>query len=69
MSLPTKLTETLLRLPESDRLDLARYLVESIGNPQSVPATNEAVVHRLEDLASEKVSALSEEEFRAELSK
>jgi hypothetical protein len=69
MSLPTKLTETLLRLPEADRLDLARFLVESIGSPEGAGPTMEEAVRRLEELVSGGAEALSEEEFRAEVSR
>ncbi|MCI0536798.1 MAG: addiction module protein [Verrucomicrobiales bacterium] len=69
MALPTKLRDTLLRLPEADRLDLARFLVESIGSPESGGPTMEEAVRRLEELVSGDTEALSEEEFRAELAK
>jgi hypothetical protein len=69
MSLPDKLTEVLLRLPEAERLDLARFLVESIGAPEAAGPTMEEAVRRLEELVSGSAQALTEEEFRAELSK
>jgi hypothetical protein len=69
MSLPTKLTEVLLRLPEADRLELARFLVESIGASDVDAPTMEEAVRRLEELVSGSSEGLSEEEFCAELSK
>ena len=69
MSLPKKLTETLLRLPEADRLDLARLLVESVGSCESAGPTMDEAVRRLEELVSGGAEPLSEEEFRAEFSK
>jgi hypothetical protein len=50
-------------------LDLARLLVESIGSPEASTSSMEDVVRRLEDLISGKAKALSEEEFRRELSR
>ena len=67
MTLPAKLTDALLGLPEMERLELASVLVESIGSPER-PAPSEAV-QRLEDLVSGKAKSLSEEEFRRELSR
>jgi putative addiction module component (TIGR02574 family) len=69
MSLPVKVTEALLRLSEAERLELARFLIESIGMPETASPTMEEAVRRLEELVSGRVEALSEEEFRAELAR
>jgi hypothetical protein len=56
-----------LELPSEDRLDLARRLVESVVEPASL---NEAVtegLRRIEDIATERVRGLTEEEYRATL--
>ena len=62
-----EVNRTVLELPLEDRLELARRLVESVVSPA---ALNEAVnegIRRIEDLASGRVSGLTEEEFRAAL--
>jgi hypothetical protein len=69
MSLSPKITDALLRLPEADRVDLARSLVESLGSPEVGGPTVEQAVSRLEELVSGRVAPLTEEEFRAEISK
>ena len=68
VTLPAKLTDALLELPETDRLELARVLVESVGGPEESAVSLEEVVRRLEDLVTGKAQALSEDEFRRELS-
>ena len=61
------LTRFALELPPEERLDLARRLIESVVTPASL---NEAIttgIRRIEDLATERVDGLNEEEFRAAL--
>ena len=69
MTLPAKLTDALLGLPEMERLELARVLVESIGSPERPAPSMEEAVQRLEYLVSGKARSLSAEEFRRELSR
>ena len=67
MTLPSTVTDALLAMPETDRLELARALVESIGSDEPQHPTMEEAVRRLEDLATGKAKPLSEEEFRRQL--
>jgi len=56
-----------MELSPEDRLELARRLVESVVWPAKV---NEAVaqgIRRIEDLATGRVTGLTEEQFRAAL--
>ena len=56
-----------LDLPVEDRLELARRLVESVVWPA---ALNEAVaegIRRIEDVATGRTQAITEEQFRAAL--
>lgn len=65
--LKADLTETVLALPAEDRLELARRIVESVVLPAEL---NEAVargISRIEDVATGRVEALTEEQFRAAL--
>ena len=68
--IPQTVTETVLELPEQERLALARLLVESI--PGSESQTEDAAmlreaIQRIEDLMAGRVRGLSEEEFRRAL--
>jgi len=61
------LSRAALELPAEERLELARWLVESMVAP---PALNEAVVEgirRIEDIATGRVKGLTEEQFREAL--
>jgi hypothetical protein len=61
------LTKTALELPLEDRLELARRLVESVVAPSILnPAVMEGI-QRIEDMASGRVTGLTEEQFRAAL--
>ena len=60
-------TRMALELPPEERLELARRLVESVVAP--VPF-NEAVtegIRRIEDVATGRVNALTEEQYRSAL--
>lgn len=61
------LSTAALELPADERLELARRLVESVITPASL---NEAVadgIRRIEDVATGRVTGLTEEQFRAAL--
>ncbi len=60
-------SRTVLELPVEDRLELARRLVESVVWPA---ALNEAVaegIRRIEDVATGRIQAMTEDQFRAAL--
>ena len=60
-------SRTVLDLPVEDRLELARRLVESVVWPA---ALNEAVaegIRRIEDVATGRIQAMTEDQFRAAL--
>jgi hypothetical protein len=65
--LSSEITESLLALPEADRLDLARTLIASIAAPEIVSDSIAEGVHRLEEVVEGKVGGLSEEAFRQAL--
>ena len=58
-----ELEKSALQLPVAERLQLARRLVESIGDSQTEDVAIEEGICRMEDLASGKVKGLSMEEF------
>lgn len=62
--LPSQITETVLALPEADRLELARRIVESVAAERDVAGMVADGARRIEDVVSGKVRGLSEEEFR-----
>ena len=53
-----------LELPIEERLQLARRLIESIGDGHTEQAAIDEGIRRIEDVASGKVRGLTEEEFR-----
>jgi hypothetical protein len=62
-----ELTESILALPEAERLELARSIVESLTHvEESTPEVARGVM-RLEELVLGKVRPLSETEYRASL--
>ncbi|MBI5775552.1 MAG: addiction module protein [Verrucomicrobia bacterium] len=63
----TQLAETVMALPETERLELARRIVESLAeNPGSAQRIAEGV-RRIEEVAAGAVSGLDEAQFRAAL--
>jgi hypothetical protein len=62
--IPNQITESVLALPESDRLDLARRIVESVAAERRVADLVSEGVRRIEDVVTGKVRGLSEEEYR-----
>jgi hypothetical protein len=53
-----------LELPAEERLDLARRLIESVVTPESLTGAISDGIQRIEDVATGRVKALSEEEYR-----
>jgi hypothetical protein len=62
--IPNQITESVLALPESDRLELARRIVESIAAERRVADLVSDGVRRIEEVVTGKVRGLSEEEYR-----
>ncbi|HUG11831.1 MAG TPA: addiction module protein [Opitutaceae bacterium] len=62
--IPSQITKTVLALPESERLELARRIVESVSTERETAGLIADGVRRIEDVASGKVRGLSEEEYR-----
>ncbi len=62
-----ELTQAALTLSIEDRLELARRLVESAVQPEPVNADLQRGIQRIEDVASGKVTGLTEEQFQAAL--
>jgi hypothetical protein len=58
-----EIEQSALQLSWEERLQLARRLIESVGDSQAESAAVEEGVQRLEDLATGKVIGLSKEEF------
>ena len=65
--IPNQITESVLALPESDRLDLARRIVESVATERRISELVSDGVRRIEDVITGKVRGLSEEEHRRAL--
>jgi putative addiction module component (TIGR02574 family) len=62
--IPNQITESVLALPEGDRLELARRIVESVAAERHVSELVSEGVRRIEDIVTGKVRGLSEEEYR-----
>lgn len=62
--IPNQITESVFALPESDRLELARRIVESVAAERRVADFVSEGVRRIEDVVTGKVRGLSEEEYR-----
>jgi hypothetical protein len=65
--IPSQITESVLALPEGDRLELARRIVESIAAEHSADQLIADGVKRIEQVVMGEVRALNEEEFRRAL--
>ena len=63
----TEVVQSALALPEAERLELARRLIESIAAEEQMNELLQRGVRRIEDVIQGKVTPLSEEEFRAAL--
>jgi len=70
---PMEVAHSALALPEAERLELARRLIESIasaGSKGSMAETDPLIaqgVRRIEDVVSGKVIPLNEEQYRTAL--
>ena len=64
----TELSNAALELSADERLELARRLVESVVAPASLNKSLAEGVRRIEDIATGRVTGLTEEQFRAALS-
>ena len=62
--IPNQITESVLALPESDRLELARRIVESVATERRVAELVSDGVRRIEEVVTGRVRGLSEEEYR-----
>lgn len=60
-----EISRTALGLPPKDRLELARLLVESVVEPESVTDAVKEGIKRIEAVATGKVAGLTEEQYRA----
>jgi hypothetical protein len=63
----SEITETVLALPEAEKLDLARTLIASIGSADVLSDSLPEGVRRLEEVAEGRITGLSEEAFRRAL--
>jgi hypothetical protein len=65
--IPAEITQTALELPVEDRLELARRLVESVVLPATLNGAVAEGIRRIEEVASGRVTGLTEDEFRTAL--
>ena len=63
----SQLTQSVLALPETERLELVRRIVESIATDKQQAALLAEGVNRLEAVVSGKINGLTEREFRQAL--
>ena len=61
----TELSRSVLELPLEDRLELARRLVESVVKPAALTDAVKEGIRRIEDVATGRVTALTEEQYRS----
>jgi uncharacterized tellurite resistance protein B-like protein len=59
-----QLTEAVFALPESERLELARRIVESVAAERQIAESVSDGVRRIEEVVTGAVSGLTEEEYR-----
>ncbi len=59
-----QLAQTVLTLPEEERLELARMIVASLVNDRDSAGRVEEGVRRIEAIASGEINGLSEHQFR-----
>lgn len=63
--MPTdQLTEAIFALPEGERLELARRIVESVAAERRIGESVTDGVRRIEEVVTGSVLGLSEEEYR-----
>ena len=63
----TEFTQQALELPATERLNLARQLVESVITPDSLSNKVLEGIQRVNEVASGQVRGLTEEEFQEAL--
>jgi putative addiction module component (TIGR02574 family) len=61
------LTETVLALPEAERLALAREIIASLANDATQKTAIIEGVRRMEDIIKGQTAGLTEDQFRAAL--
>jgi len=59
-----QITESVLALPEHERLELARRIVESIADDRRVTGLVSDGVRRIEDIVTGRTPGLSEADYR-----
>jgi putative addiction module component (TIGR02574 family) len=65
--LSIELSRLALQLPPSDRLELARRLLESVVEPSPLSPEVRDGIRRIEDVASGRVAGMTEEQYRTAL--
>jgi Putative addiction module component len=63
----TLLTETVLALPEAERLALAREIMASLSNEETQQTAIKEGVRRMEDIIKGQTVGLTESQFRSAL--
>ncbi len=58
------LTETVLALPEAERLALAREIIASLSNDAAQKTAIDEGVRRMEDIIKGQTAGLTEDQFR-----
>jgi hypothetical protein len=61
------LTETVLALPEAERLALAREIIASLSNDEAQKTAIKEGVRRVEDIIMGQTAGLTESQFRQAL--
>ena len=61
------LTETVLALPEAERLALAREIIASLSNDEARKTAINEGVRRMEDIIKGQTAGLTESQFRQAL--
>ncbi|MCX6956391.1 MAG: addiction module protein [Verrucomicrobia bacterium] len=65
--LTAEISRTALALPPEERLELARRLVESVVEPAALAEAVKEGLRRIEDVATGRMTGLTEEEYQTEL--
>lgn len=60
----TEITDSLLALPEDDRIELARRLIGSVSAEHKLNMEIMDGVRRIEDVLTGKVQGITEDEYR-----
>jgi putative addiction module component (TIGR02574 family) len=60
-----ELSDAIMELNPEERLDLARQLIESVVQPEHLSEAIKQGIGRIEDVATGRVTGLSEEQYRA----